>query len=953
MSGATTRERLENARQDLHDLTDRVGGLPQESQPAVSEVLDELRTVLRELQSLAGALVRPSEDLRSTLLVLRTEHELYENLFDLAPTGYLLTDRAGTIGQANRSAELLLGVQRGCLVGRSLTTFVAEDHRDESVAQLTALEADETDQASWEARIQPEEGQAFDASLIVNKELDAVGRLVGLRWLVRDSAERMQREDGLHYGAAFLDQVSDAVISTDVDFNILSWNKGAEALYGFSEDEVIGKTVGEVTRLEYPNDVEEEVRQELLEKGYWSGEVIQARRDGRVINVVAWVRLLRDRSGSPIGCVSINRDITESKRAEEALRASEERFHLIADATPLPVVITRESDSTILYANRHYSRIIGLPVDQLIGRRSIDYYARASSRESVIEELSESGRVDRYEIECKREDGSSYWTLLSARLMQFDGQPAILTAFQDITELRKAHQKQEQALLRAEELTRAFRAERDALKIIMENTETHLAYLDREFNFLKVNSAYAKGSGYGKEELIGRNHFDLFPHAENQAIFERVRDTGEPIAFRAKPFVFPDRPELGTTYWDWSLTPTKDENGKVTALVLSVLDVTERERTQIELRRHRDRLDQLVKERTRALRASEERFRAIFEAAGMGIALLDSEGCMIATNPAMGKILGYTDEELRGAYLTKVLSPDDSLAGMDAYKAFLEEPEDSKRVARARRCITNDGQLVWANITVSPIDARRGQPRLAVVIVEDITGEKETQDALGRAEKLALAGKLAAASAHEINNPLQSVIGCLGLAEESLSDGEDITPYLEVGLEELKRAAGIVGQLRDLSRAVEPDQKEPTDVNTLLDNVLILSRKQCEDGHIDVVVETERDLPPVTVAPDQIEQVLLNLVLNAIDAMPDGGELRLKTTRTTDPDGISVSIADSGLGIPPDAISQLFEPFYTTKSDGLGLGLFVSENIVEEHGGRVDVDSRPGEGSTFRVWLPE
>ncbi len=239
-----------------------------------------------------------------------------------------------------------------------------------------------------------------------------------------------------------------------------------------------------------------------------------------------------------------------------------------------------------------------------------------------------------------------------------------------------------------------------------------------------------------------------------------------------------------------------------------------------------------------------------------------------------------------------------------------------------------------------------------MLILEDITEEKETQDALARAEKLALAGKLAAASAHEINNPLQSAIGCLGLAEESLREGEDVTPYLTVGLQELKRAARIVGQLRDLSRAVEPDQKEPTDVNSLLDHVVILSRRQCEDGHIDVRVETEWDLPSVTVAPDQIEQVLLNLVLNAIDAMPDGGELRLKTTRTRDPDGVSVSITDSGLGIPPDAISQLLEPFYTTKSHGLGLGLFVSENIVDEHKGRIDVDSRPGEGSTFTVWVP-
>ncbi|NIN96499.1 MAG: GAF domain-containing protein, partial [Anaerolineae bacterium] len=110
----------------------------------------------------------------------------------------------------------------------------------------------------------------------------------------------------------------------------------------------------------------------------------------------------------------------------------------------------------------------------------------------------------------------------------------------------------------------------------------------------RVNSAYAQGSGYSKQELFGRNHFELFPHAENQAIFEQVRDTGEPATFQAKPFEFPERPELGTTYWDWSLVPVKDENGDVHGLVLSLLDVTERERARQEREAHLASLNTLI-----------------------------------------------------------------------------------------------------------------------------------------------------------------------------------------------------------------------------------------------------------------------------------------------------------------------------------------------------------------------
>jgi PAS domain S-box-containing protein len=131
-----------------------------------------------------------------------------------------------------------------------------------------------------------------------------------------------------------------------------------------------------------------------------------------------------------------------------------------------------------------------------------------------------------------------------------------------------------------EELATVLQSERNILQIIMENTRTHLAYLDPDFNFVAVNLTYAQGSGYSREALIGRNHFALFPDAENQVIFEQVRDTGKPVEFHAKPFEFPVRPELGTTYWDWTLVPVKGVDGQTNGLVLSLTDVTGQIRAQ-------------------------------------------------------------------------------------------------------------------------------------------------------------------------------------------------------------------------------------------------------------------------------------------------------------------------------------------------------------------------------------
>jgi len=665
--------------------------------------------------------------------------------------------------------------------------------------------------------------------------------------------------------------------------------------------------------------------------------------------------------------------------------------------------------------------------------------------------------------------------------------------------------------------------ERHVLEAIMENTHAQLAYLDPQFNLVRVNSAYVQGSGFSREELIGCNHFDLFPDAENQAIFEHVRDTGEPVTFHAKPFDFSERPELGITYWDWTLVPVKGGRGPVRGLVLSLIDVTERERTRRALRRYADRLqilremdqailaaesvegiarramryvpqllpclqasvalfdpemgemsvlaihakgdtdvgegwrgvvesdrvieelrqgkvhvfedvqalspasdwieglrvggvrafvsvplvargeligsfhigmpspgvlipeqaeialevgDQLavaiqqarlhqhvqrhaddlegeVARRTRALRASEARFRAVFEETAVGIVLTDREGRVIDTNRALQDMLGYSAEELLGRpFVDLVHHLDGDTDAVDLFTDLLVGERDFYR--QERRYVRQDGQPVWANLTVSLVQGSRGRPRHAIAMLDDITQRKQAQAALVQSEKLAVTGRLAASLAHEINNPLQSVIGCLGLAEESLDTGgeQDVRELLQMATEELERAAGIVRQLRDLNRPSRPEDREPTDVRVLLRQVLMLTRKQLQKHRVEETLEVPDSIPVLMLVPDRMRQVFLNLVLNAVEAIPDGGRLEVSVRCTDEPSGVSLAFADSGRGIAPDDLARIFDPFYTTKPDGLGLGLYVTRNIVKEHGGHIEVASQIGEGTTFEVWLP-
>jgi signal transduction histidine kinase len=192
----------------------------------------------------------------------------------------------------------------------------------------------------------------------------------------------------------------------------------------------------------------------------------------------------------------------------------------------------------------------------------------------------------------------------------------------------------------------------------------------------------------------------------------------------------------------------------------------------------------------------------------------------------------------------------------------------------------------------------------------------------------------------------------LGLAEEILDDGAEVRRYLEIAMEELERAAGIVTQLRDLGRESKPGKREPTDVNSLVKKPLLLTRKRCNDRGVEVVWSPAAGLAPVPLVPDRMQQVFLNLVLNAIEAMPEGGRLHVSTTPTDQPQGVTVRFADTGVGIESDRLLRIFEPFQSTRPEGLGLGLHISKRIVDEHQGQLSVDSRVGEGATFTVWLP-
>ncbi len=235
---------------------------------------------------------------------------------------------------------------------------------------------------------------------------------------------------------------------------------------------------------------------------------------------------------------------------------------------------------------------------------------------------------------------------------------------------------------------------------------------------------------------------------------------------------------------------------------------------------------------------------------------------------------------------------------------------------------------------------------------------QDSQARLIHSEKMAALGRLAASLAHEINNPLQSIGMCLSLIKESIDEREDsgdLRLDLGMAMSEVQRLSILMQQLRDYYRP-ERKAQQLTDVAALERNVLHLTAYQLNNGNINVELNCDQDLPRVVLNPDQLYQVFLNLILNAIDAMPDGGTLKIDTTWQKESDNhpplIQIMFCDSGEGIAPEDLPRIFEPFFTTKKTGTGLGLSTSYEIINSFGGNISVSSSPGAGTTFTVNLP-
>jgi len=510
--------------------------------------------------------------------------------------------------------------------------------------------------------------------------------------------------------------------------------------------------------------------------------------------------------------------------------------------------------------------------------------------------------------------------------------------------LEHEHKLAEEALRQSEAAGRAF----------LEAAGEGIVIIDRAGRIVRVNAKTEELFGYHRDELLGQRLEILLPerlrtghdaHRVEYFAHPRIRPMGAGLDLVA-------RRKDGTEFpVEISLSFVEREDN-ILAMGF-ITDITERKQVEEALTLQAEELTRLADETL----VRETFIRNVVESIRDGIVVLDREGRITDWNRAMEEKYGITVSEVRGLPMV-VVFPTLKAEGFE--RVLPRILEESKEVALEGFAYeTPDRRLVTVNIKGSPLRTSTGEVTGAVLTLEDVTERIELERVARQSEKTAALGTLAAGIAHEINNPIgiiASRVELMLMEARERGVSSEVLKDLEVLEKHAGRVARITRGLLSFSRQ-SPWKLGAVDVNQVVEEALLLVEKQFAKEGITLEKELAPDLPNIQGSSNQLEQVIVNLLNNAREAMPNGGTLRVSTALRRDPRAddrseIEIQVGDTGPGIPPEVFPRIFDPFFTTKEQGTGLGLSVSYGIVQEHDGIIVVESRPGEGSTFIVQLP-
>ena len=638
---------------------------------------------------------------------------------------------------------------------------------------------------------------------------------------------------------------------------------------------------------------------------------------------------------------------TKKRLRLEELLQEETQFRAIFESAAIGIVLA-DAAGRPQECNPAFERMFGYTENELRAMRITDFTHPDEAEETLraLQALVE-GDLEHFQTErrCIRKDGSIVWVhVIASTVPKENGELALtLATIEDVSARKEAE----------EDATAA----RDYAADLFETTGAIVVGLDSYGRILVCNKAAEAITGYTREELVNRNWFELVVPRERYPKvweeFERLLTGGLPKTIES--------PLLGKSGEErqivWRNTHYR-KGGENAGTVSIGIDVTERKQAEAALHRERDLLSRIL------------------ETSPLGIVALNRDEEFIFANASAEEALGLSKSTVTGLRFGDVSW---RITGHDG-APFPESDLPFQRVIATRRAVRNvrfaidrpDRQRVLLSVNAAPVFGEGSEIDGVVAAIEDVTGREHAkeererlQSELVQAQKMEVVGRLAGGVAHSFNNLLTAISGYNELLLTNLPEGSDLRAYSEEVKRGAARAAEVTRELLHFSRH-EPGRLESFDLSRFVSEMEPLLR-QLIRSDVEIVTELVADPGLVKSKRSQLEQAIINLVINACDAMPDGGKLVIKTTNLelTEPlekDDVTLApgryvtlvVRDTGTGIAEAIRAKIFEPFFTTKSpeQGTGLGLSMVYELVNGSGGQIFVDSRLNEGTTFAIYLP-
>jgi PAS domain S-box-containing protein len=751
---------------------------------------------------------------------------------------------------------------------------------------------------------------------------------------LREAAERRERkhaEGWARLTSAALTAAANAILITDRDGSIEWVNPAFSALTGYSLTEAVGKNPRDLVNSgKHDRDVFQNLWETILAGRVWRGELVNRRKDGTLYPEEQTITPVLGANGEVAHFVAIKWDLTERNLASEMVRASREQLQAVFEQAAVGMVIADGIESRFLNVNHCFCAMLGYTRDELLNLDpgDITHPDDRAADNDQMQQLSfgivrDFTREKRY----RRKDGTFMWG--KAFVAPLNPSEAKSTRQIVVVEDISARKQAEEAL----------QQEQTLLSSLISTIPDNIYFKDRQSRFVRISEAMAKGFGLrNAAEAVGKTDSDFFMEEHARQAFadeQRIMQTGEPLIGVEEKETWPDG------HISWASTtkmPLRDAQGGITGIVGISRDITKRKAA-----------DRLIHEQSEILSKSHE-----------GVMIVNLANQVTFWNHAAEEAFGWTAAEA-------LIRPPEQLLGIDdlgvvsTLHAAVERDGFWNGELRGQ---ARDGRKIIIDCRTTLIRNEAGQPVARLNTLADITEKKLLEEKYLHAQRLESLGMLAAGIAHDLNNVLAPILFAAPLLRKSVSSPRDLK-ILDTLERSGERGTGLVKLILGFAQSASGEPRL-TQLKHIARDVISLVEETFPKS-----IRLEHNIPadtwPILCNPTQIHQVLLNLCVNARDAMPQGGTLRIAATnRRLDAEEagripgarpgawLTLEVADTGTGIPPEVVQHIWEPFFTTKGTGKGTGLGLStvRGIVVTHHGFIELQTEVGHGTTFRVFLP-